>query len=180
MHREVIRLNRLTDQLLALARQDAPEALHLRSIDLAVFLDDILQQARFLIGERQLRVERGSIIVFQADPDLLIQVLLNLIDNAVQHTDPQGALEIGWHADERTITLWVGDNGEGIAPDDLPRIFDAFYRGDRSRSRRRGGAGLGLAIVQAIVQAHRGTIEVDSQLGRGTRFTITLPVHRRD
>lgn len=179
MHREVIRLNRLTDQLLALTRLDAPEALHLRSIDLAAFLGDILQQARFLIGERQLRVKRGSTIALQADPDLLTQVLLNLIDNAVQHTDPHGILELGWKTDREVIKLWVSDNGEGIAPDDLPHIFDAFYRGDRARSRRRGGAGLGLAIVQAIVQAHDGTIDVDSQLGQGTRFTFTLPIHHR-
>ena len=74
--------------------------------------------------------------------------------------------------------MWVSDNGEGIAPDDLPHIFEAFYRGDRSRSRRRGGSGLGLAIVQTIVTAHDGQVEVESQPGQGSRFTLTLSPQR--
>jgi two-component system OmpR family sensor kinase len=176
MHREIMRLNRLTDQLLSLMRLDAPEALQLRPIDLTAFVDDILQRTRFLIGERELRVVRGLPLQLQADPDLLTQVLLNLIDNAVQHTEPHGILELGWKANAHTVTLWVSDNGEGIQPDDLPHIFEAFYRGDRSRSRRQGGSGLGLAIVQAIIHAHAGTVEVDSQIGKGTRFTLTLPL----
>lgn len=176
MQHEVVRLNRLTEQLLALMRSDAPEALQPRPIELAAFVDDIVQQTRFLIGERALRVARGPAVQLHADPDLLTQVLINLIDNAVQHTEPRGALELGWQARAQTVTLWVSDDGEGIAPDDLPHLFEPFYRGDRSRSRRRGGAGLGLAIVQRIVTAHGGRIEVDSQLGRGARFTITLPL----
>jgi len=176
MHREVMRLSRLTEQLLALTRLDAPEALHMHSIDLAGFLDEVVGQASFLIGERRLRLERGPTVQLLGDPDLLTQVFLNLIDNAVQHTEPHGALELGWKTAAGAVTLWVSDDGEGIAADDLPHIFEAFYRGDRSRSRRRGGAGLGLAIVQTIVQAHGGRIEVSSQPGKGARFTMTLPV----
>ena len=175
MHREVTRLNRLTDQLLTLTRLDAPEPIHRQSVELPAFLEEVILQAHFLIRERQFRIERGPTIRLLADPDLFTQVLLNLIDNAVQHTAPQGVLELGWQAVGSEVRLWISDQGEGIAPDDLPHIFEAFYRGDRSRSRRQGGTGLGLAIVQTIVQAHGGKIEADSQLGRGTRFTITLP-----
>ena len=175
MHREIVRLNRLTDQLLALTRLDAPEALHIRRLNLADFLDDVLQQVEFLIGERQLHVERGPSVELEADPDLLTQVFFNLIDNAVQHTDPHGALELGWRISGSNVVIRVSDNGEGIAPEDLPHIFEAFYRGDRSRSRRRGGSGLGLAIVQTIVTAHGGQIEVDSRLGQGSHFAISLP-----
>jgi signal transduction histidine kinase len=178
MHREVVRLNRLTDQLLALTRLDAPEALHTRRFNLADFLDDVIQQVRFLIGERQLHIERGPSVELEADPDLRTQVLFNLIDNAVQHTDPHGTLELGWQVTGPNVVLWVKDDGAGIAPDDLPHIFEPFYRGDRSRSRRQGGSGLGLAIVQTIVTAHGGQIEVDSQLGQGSCFTITLPAQR--
>jgi signal transduction histidine kinase len=176
MHREVVRLNRLTDQLLALTRLDAPEALHVRRFSLSDFLDDVLHQVQFLIDERQLHVVRGPSVDLEADPDLLTQVYFNLIDNAVQHTDPHGTLEIGWRVTGSKVMLWVKDNGEGIAPDDLPHIFEAFYRGDRARSRRRGGSGLGLAIVQTIVTAHGGEIEASSQLGQGSRFTITLHI----
>jgi two-component system, OmpR family, sensor kinase len=178
MHREVVRLNRLTDQLLALTRLDAPEALHIQCFNLADFLNDVLQQVQFLIGERQLHIEHRPSVELEADPDLLTQVFFNLIDNAVQHTDPHGTLEIGWRPTGSNVMMWVRDNGEGIAPDDLPHIFEPFYRGDRSRSRRRGGSGLGLAIVQTIVAAHGGQIEVDSQPDRGSHFTITLPVQR--
>jgi len=178
MHREVVRLNRLTDQLLALTRLDAPEALHVRHFNLADFLDNVLQQVEFLIGERQLHVERGANVELDADPDLLTQVFFNLIDNAVQHTDPHGRLEVGWRVTGPSVVMWVSDNGEGIVPDDLPHIFEAFYRGDRSRSRRRGGSGLGLAIVQTIVTAHDGQVEVESQPGQGSRFTLTLSPQR--
>jgi signal transduction histidine kinase len=178
MHREVTRLGRLTEQLLALTRMDAPEVIHFRRINLAALLDDIFQQTKFLVNERRFNIVRGPAVDLEADPDLLTQVFLNLIDNAVQHTGPDDVLELGWSADEHSVSLWVVDNGEGIAPDDLPHIFEAFYRADRSRSHRRGGAGLGLAIVQTIIRAHTGKIEVDSQPGRGTRFNIVLPRRR--
>ena len=177
MHREVVRLNRLTEQLLALTRLDAPESLRLQPIELATLVDDVMQRLQFVAGDRRLRLVRGPAAPLLGDPDLLTQVLFNLVDNAVQHTAEDAQIELGWRADSAFATLWVADGGEGIAPDDLPHVFEAFFRGDRSRSRRRGGAGLGLAIVQSIVRAHNGTIRVDSQPGSGTRFTITLPLH---
>jgi signal transduction histidine kinase len=176
MHREVIRLSHLTEQLLALSRLDVPEALQFKSVNLADFLDGVIQKVRYLVGERRIKVVRGPDIMVQADPDLLMQVFLDLIDNAVQHTEPLGMLELGWNAQAQPVTMWVADDGEGIAPSDLAHIFEAFYRGDRSRSRRQGGTGLGLAIVQGIIQAHGGKIEVLSQPGKGARFTISLPV----
>jgi signal transduction histidine kinase len=176
MHREVTRLSRLTEQLLALTRLDAPEALNIRSVDVARWLDDVVGQAEHLAGSRQLQVVRGPRVALRADPDLLTQVWLNLIDNAVQHTGPDGKLQLGWTATEAALVFWVADDGEGIAPEDLPHIFEAFYRGDRSRSRRHGGAGLGLAIVQAIVRAHGGSIEVEGRPGEGARFTMRMPL----
>ena len=176
MHREVTRLNRLTEQLLTLTRLDAPEALHFKEIDLTAFLEEVVQQARYLVGERQFNFVPGPSAIIKADPDLLTQVFLNLIDNAIQHTEAQGTLDLGWAAASHSVVMWVDDNGEGIEPIDLPHIFEPFYRGDRSRSRRHGGTGLGLAIVQTIVQAHGGKIEVKSQLAKGTRFTFTLPL----
>jgi len=121
-------------------------------------------------------LEAGSPVTLLADSDALKEVLFNLVDNAAQHTDPGGIITLGWRVLADAVEMWVADNGEGINPDDLPRIFEPFYRGDSSRSRRRGGTGLGLALVQALVKAHGGHIAVKSQVGRGTRFTVTLPI----
>ncbi len=177
MHREVARLNRLTEQLLALTRLDATETPPLQPIELADLVNEVMPRLQFVAGDRQLRLVRGPAARLLGDPDLLTQMLFNLVDNAVQHTAADAQIELGWQADGTLATLWVADSGEGITPEDLPHVFEAFFRGDRSRSRRRGGAGLGLAIVQNIVQAHHGMIQVDSRPNLGTRFTIKLPLH---
>lgn len=107
---------------------------------------------------------------------MLQRVFYNLIQNALRHTPADGTIRIEAHpAGPGQVRVDVTDSGEGIPASDLPRIFDRFYRGDKSRSRETGGAGLGLAIAQRIVQAHRGTITVQSALGAGTHFTILLP-----
>jgi two-component system, OmpR family, sensor kinase len=176
MHREVIRLNHLTEQLLALTRFDAPVALNLKSVDLANFMDEVTQKAKYLAGERTIKRVGDTDRMLQIDAELFMQAFLDLIDNAIQHTDVHGVLELGWSVEDQFARLWLADDGEGIASDDLPHIFEPFYRGDRSRSRRQGGTGLGLAIVQAIVEAHGGKIEVVSNPDEGARFTIVLPV----
>jgi signal transduction histidine kinase len=176
MHHEVTRLNRLTDQLLALTRLEAPEAINLEIINLTDCIDAVVQQVRFILGDREFKVIPGPAVQLNADPDLLTQVLFNLIDNAIQHTDPGGYIELRWMLAEQAVVVSVSDHGEGIAAEDLPHVFERFYRGDRSRSQRHGGTGLGLAIVQAIIQAHHGKIEVQSQTNRGTQFDILLPL----
>ena len=151
MHREVSRMGRLTEQLLALTRLDAPEAMHPAWVDLDAFFNQAIQPIQYITGGRQFTVVRGMDAKVYADADHLTQLLLNLVDNAVQHTDPGDRIELGWSLQEASVILWVADSGKGIAPADLPHIFEAFYRGDRSRSRQQGGAGLGLAIVASIV-----------------------------
>jgi len=110
------------------------------------------------------------------DADRLAQVLRNLISNAIRHTPAGGLVVIRIGRSGERVTIQVADTGSGIAPEDLPHVFDRFYRGDKSRSRRGGGAGLGLAITRQLVTAHGGQIEVASASGLGTTFTITLPV----
>ncbi|WP_162924368.1 sensor histidine kinase [Rubrobacter indicoceani] len=101
------------------------------------------------------------------------QALFHLTDNAARHTPPGGSITIGWEQDGSSVKLRVADEGEGIPPEDLPSIFEPFYRGDRSRSRRRGGTGL--ALVENIVRSHRGRLQAESPAGRGSHFIITLP-----
>ena len=109
------------------------------------------------------------------DPDWLRQLLLNLVENAIHHTAPDGTIRLVTGSASEGIRLEVRDNGCGIAPEHLPHLFDRFYRVDKARSRARGGAGLGLSIVRWIVERHGGTIELVSQTGVGTTVVVMLP-----
>jgi signal transduction histidine kinase len=109
------------------------------------------------------------------DAQRLTQVLLNLLTNALQHTPSGGKITASAHAGEGKVHITVQDSGEGIAPEDLPHIFERFYRADRARSRDTGGSGLGLSIAKSLVEAQGGTISVESQAGQGSTFTVSLP-----
>jgi two-component system OmpR family sensor kinase len=111
-----------------------------------------------------------------ANADQLKQVLVALLDNALKYTPYEGSVSLSLTADERCAVVKVSDTGIGILPEDLPHIFERFYRADRARSRERGGSGLGLTIAQSIVQEHQGSIEVESTPGKGSTFTLKLPV----
>ena len=103
------------------------------------------------------------------------RVLNNLVGNAVSHTPPGGHVTIHAKTDGERVKVSIRDTGEGIQPEDLPHIFERFYRGEKSRSRASGGAGLGLAIARGIVEAHGGKITVESAPGQGSPFIFTLP-----
>jgi len=109
------------------------------------------------------------------DAEYLHRALFNLIDNAVKYTREGGEIRLATSTSDGMVTIDVTDNGIGIPLEDQPRIFERFYRVDRSRSREMGGTGLGLSIVKHVVQSHGGTIEVDSTLGEGSRFSMRLP-----
>jgi two-component system, OmpR family, sensor histidine kinase BaeS len=112
-----------------------------------------------------------------ADPQRLGQVLGNLLDNAVRHTPPHGSVDVAATADRDVLTITVTDTGEGISAEHLPHLFERFYRVDAARDRAHGGAGIGLAIAKALIEAHRGHIRASSQgPGLGTTFTVTVPL----
>lgn len=122
------------------------------------------------------RMPASESLQIEADPDRLDQVLTNLVGNALRHTPSGGSITLRAAPCEGGARITVEDTGSGIAPDDLPYVFDRFWRGDRARTRHEGsGSGLGLAIARQLVQAHGGAIQVESQPGAGTRFTIDLP-----
>jgi signal transduction histidine kinase len=197
--RESERMTRLLGDLLTLARLDAGRPLERQPLDLVRLAGEAVDQARLVAGERQVTLEtdhRGRLLVL-ADSDRLKQVLLVLVDNALKYgrQGPDGWVRISVLRAGSTATVRVLDNGQGIPPDDLPHIFDRFYRAERAARRRRltgpqkaitpadvaaqaprpSGSGLGLAIARAIIHAHGGTISVQSQPGVGTTFTLTLP-----
>ena len=117
----------------------------------------------------------SSLPVLDLDATRISQVVGNLLDNAVTHTPEGGGVTVSAQASAHAVEVQVADTGPGIAPEDLPRVFDRFYRADPSRSRSTGGTGLGLTIARRLVEAHGGTIDVESMVGRGSRFVIRLP-----
>jgi two-component system OmpR family sensor kinase/two-component system sensor histidine kinase BaeS len=111
----------------------------------------------------------------RGDPDRIAQILRNLLTNALRHTPSGGRIMLSVTQDRNVVRVNVSDTGEGITPEDLPRVFDRFYRADKSRTRSEGGSGLGLAIAKSWVEAMGGQIRVESELGKGTRFEFQLP-----
>jgi len=178
MRDEAARMGRLVANLLLLARGDEARALDRRPVELDALLLEVARQAHTLARGRGVTVTLGheDQAVVGGDIDLLKQVLLNLVDNALAYTPPGGRVDLSLYVAEGRARLSVRDTGAGIAPDDLARIFERFYRPDRARTRAGGGAGLGLAIARWIVAAHDGHIAVESAVGVGSAFTIVLPL----
>jgi two-component system OmpR family sensor kinase len=179
-HREVERLSRLVGDLLTLSRLDARPTVERRSLDLAALVAEVGEQTRYLAGERTVSWQTDGPLTLEGDRDRLKQVLLNLTGNAVAFTAESGTIELRVSRQGDKARIEVADDGAGIDPADLPRLFERFYRGDKSRARRAdgGGNGLGLAIARAIVEAHGGAIAARSTLGKGTTFTIELPLSK--
>lgn len=172
------RIQLLIDDLLILSKLEKDESmLNYQTFDLNDVIDDILpmidQQARQ--KDIKVHVETPSQIKIEADADKMKQLLINLLSNAISYTPNEGDVFFSVEANEEKFKIEINDTGIGIAKEDLPRIFERFYRVDKDRSRDTGGTGLGLAIVKHIVELHEGTIEVDSELGHGTVFVILLP-----
>ena len=174
--REVRRMERLVDDLLTLAAAESDRMIDRRTIDLEDFFAD-LQRDLPLLGERDYRVTAAT-GALDADPDRLAQVLRNLVSNAVTHTEPGATIRVTAKAAGDRLQLAVADEGPGIPPDQLDRVFDRFHRTDPGRGRDSGGSGLGLAIVRALVEAHGGTIWAESPPGKGATFRLELPGYR--
>ncbi|HEY8498430.1 MAG TPA: HAMP domain-containing sensor histidine kinase, partial [Limnochordales bacterium] len=163
--------------LLSLARAEAGQGLHLQPVELDRVVTDVLRSMRTEMAQHRLVVEHLEPVPVMGDADRLRELLVILLDNAIRYTPAGGEIRVGLrHTPGQEVALSVADTGIGIAPEDLPHIFERFYRADKARSRATGGTGLGLAIARWIVEAHGGRIEVESQPGRGSRFTVRLPV----
>lgn len=176
---EVDRLTRLVGDLLLLAQAEAGRVpFDMAPIELDTVLLEVFQQMRVLAGDR-LRVELLEIdqLVINGDRDRIKQMLLNLVGNAVQYTPAGGQVSMRLRREGERAFFTVSDTGPGIPEEDLPHIFERFYRGEKSRTRGKGGGfGLGLSIAFWIVRNHNGTLEVESKEGQGTTFNVWLPL----
>ncbi|MFM7214158.1 MAG: sensor histidine kinase, partial [Verrucomicrobiota bacterium] len=175
---EAQRMRRLTASLLELSRLDSERpASPSERTDLGALALGILDHLETsLASGRGLRFHRDCASApLDGHPEALVQVVTNLVSNAIQHTPPGGEVRVMTGSEGGEAVLMVSDTGAGIAAEDLPHVFERFYRADRSRTGSEGHAGLGLAIVKAIVENHRGGIEVESTLGLGTTVTVRFP-----
>ena len=172
------RLARLANDLLFLARADAPPVVHaVEPVDLSALLPAIVTQVEPLAAARRQTITLAPLpaLMVQGNEDQLIRMLLNLLDNAIRYTPPGGRIVLGWARVNGMIRISINDTGPGIAPEHMPHVFDRFYRIDRGRSRAQGGSGLGLAIAQSIAHAHGGRITLESVVAQGSTFTVIIP-----
>ena len=176
MHGESNRMKKLIEDLLLLAKLDRAPELQLQEVHPEALVREMQPHLEILAGERFVSFDLEEDIRCVGDPDKLKQVVLNLFHNAVQHTDSkQGKIEVSLEVHEKKVVLTFRDNGSGIPAEHLPHLFERFYRSDRSRSRKYGGSGLGLSITESIVEAHGGTIGVESTVGEGSTFRVAIP-----
>src|SRR5713101_1188369 len=179
MTREAGRLTRLVADLLALARADAGVPLKQRLLDLDAVILDAFHEVRQLAHGQTLVLDPFEPAQVMGDEDRLKQLLLILLDNALKYTPVTGQVTVGLRRRKAHAEIVVRDTGAGIPPEDVPHVFERFYRADPARSGDPGGTGLGLSIAHWIVEQHEGEITLESQPGQGTLVTIYLPLPER-
>ena len=178
---EADRMNRLVKDLLQLSRLDhRQERMNFLEGNIVALVRQCMVKVSMTAQQKGHQMnalfdERMNIRVLM-DKDRMEQVLLNILSNAIKYTPDGGRIDVDIDSDGKEVQIIVSDNGIGISEEELPRIFERFYRVDKARSRSMGGTGLGLAITKQIVEEHQGTITAESTLGNGTKFIITLKV----
>jgi signal transduction histidine kinase len=170
-------MSRIVTDLLMLSQADAGLSLAMRPVEVEPLVLEVFQQAHALSRGVGLRIGRLEPLAVFGDEDRLKQLLINLIDNGLKHTPAGGVVTISGYREGEWARISVADTGSGIASEDLPHIFDRFYRG---KGQNRRGSGLGLAIARWIAQAHNGILSAESQLGNGSTFILKLPLITED
>jgi two-component system OmpR family sensor kinase len=176
---EAVRMGTLVDDLLLLARLDQGRPLNTGTVDLATLARDAVSDAKAIDPGRPISLHAPAAVSVCADEARMRQVLANLLANTRDHTPAGTPVEVAVRADERDAVVTVIDDGPGLDPEEVDRVFDRFWRADHARGHKpgsAGGSGLGLAIVQALTAAQGGSVAADNVAGRGARFTVTLPV----
>ena len=184
INRQLLHLTDIVDDLLDVSRlARGLVELHTEPLDIKLVVASAVEQAKSLIEARQhcLALKLGSTPAFvDGDQTRLVQVLSNLLNNAAKYTPHSGEIVLALEVRADQVILTVSDNGNGVAPDLLPHIFELFTQAERTPDRAQGGLGLGLALVKHIVALHGGTVEAQSEgLGKGSALTVTLPLIKK-
>lgn len=173
------RLENIINDLLSLSELELQkDAINKTDFDLKNLVEEIVLGFGHSLSAKNHKLtldSHGRNFILRADADRIEQVFVNLIDNAIKYTREGGQIDVSLLEEDETITASIQDNGIGIAKEHLDRVFERFYRVDKARSRELGGTGLGLSIAKHIISAHNGKIHIESEVGRGTKVTLTLP-----
>lgn len=170
------RLTGVVNDLLLIASTDEAQELAKEEIDLSVMLESVTEEIAPLFEESGVACQLDcDEVTIHGNPAMLYRVFFNLIENAYKYNRPGGSIHISAHSRGQDISVKISDTGIGIQAEHLPSLCDAFYRADASRSRKIAGAGLGLSIVQTILHKHGGRLEIESEFGKGSVFTVVLP-----
>ena len=173
------RLNETVDDLISISKLEVGMKLSKRYFGINEFLKGVIGELKYLSDNKKIVINFNSDVSDKtqelADADKIKQVMENLIDNAVKYTPEAGTININVISGEKDVSISVEDNGSGIPQEDLPRIFERFYRVEKDRSREKGGSGLGLSIVKHILELHNIQIKVESEVNKGTKFEFALP-----
>ncbi len=175
---EVDRLNQIVSELTELSRIETGEAgLRMASLNLNALIEEVIAQLKLLAQRQQVTIATdlpAGIPTVRADSERIRQVLVNLVHNAIKFNHPGGRVTVSTSADSESVTASVADTGAGISGEDLPHVFERFYKADKARSK--GGSGLGLAIAKHTIQAHGGSIRAQSEEGQGSTFSFSIPL----
>ncbi len=179
IYSEAQRINRLVEDLRTLSLTDAGElSLELQPVSASNLVREQVDIHQKNAREKDISLfadPLSSQLIIKADPDRIKQVMTNLISNAIRYTPAGGTIRINARQERKGVAISVQDSGSGISEEELPYVFDRFYRGDKARERDSGGTGLGLAIAKSLISAHGGSIKAESKLGSGTVFTFWIP-----
>lgn len=173
------KMRQMLDDMLRLARSESKEIQTFKPIALSKYLADILKEFDMAAHVKNITLKLDTVhdaLTVYISPDVFAHAVQNLLANAIKYTPEGGQVTLGATSDGREISIYVKDTGLGIPPEDIPRLFDKFFRVQRSEHVRNSGVGLGLSIVKAIVDQHQGRVDIQSTLGQGSTFAILMPL----
>ncbi len=170
-------MSAIVEDLLFLARKDnGTLCLDKIGFDMSELIDEVIEDTKAIGTECDISAPRNDSCRYFGDYRLIKQLLRILIDNSIKYSEKTCIIKIWSENKESCLCIVIEDSGIGISSDEIDKIFDRFYRADKARTRNRGGTGLGLSIAKAIVDSHNGKIQAESELGKGTRITVELPL----
>jgi len=178
----IVRLRRLIESMLDLSKIERGELeMYREKVNICEIVGDVIQYLKPLATEKNIKLNKNvEKITLEADKDRITQVLTNLIENAIKFSPANESILVNGTLEDEGLHLKVTDHGAGIPKKDMEKVFDRFYQVDSSTKRKKGGSGLGLAVCKSIVEAHKGSIWVESELGKGSTFHIILPISAKD